>query len=232
MISLNIFFCITLTLPVANIVHREDASDGKVTVVYQDGAVYRGRMMNGVKEGDGVLTRPDGAEFRGSFRNDRPNGRGIYVAPDGKMRDVTFANGKIIDSRWIHPTEVARECEYGSYELNGKYLGWYKKRNSRAYVPHGWGVMHYINGACYSGQWSDGRMHGNGKIEWSDGAYYIGQWRNGKRCGYGTYRWAGGEMYIGEWDDNRMCGRGIFFRRDGSVIGSMHATEPTVQDTP
>ena len=39
------------------------------------------------------------------------------------------------------------------------------------------------------GEWKNEKQDGKGIMEWIDGDSYEGDWSDGKRHGHGTYRW-------------------------------------------
>ena len=59
---------------------------------------------------------------------------------------------------------------------------------------HGSGVLSYLDGDSYDGQWTQGRMDGRGVFVENEGSRYDGRWLNGKRHGYGTFTSGNGDM--------------------------------------
>jgi hypothetical protein len=55
-----------------------------VREVYEDGRVYEGPVLNGMKEGKGILTYPDGAYYEGEFSKNRMHGYGVLYYRVGK----------------------------------------------------------------------------------------------------------------------------------------------------
>jgi hypothetical protein len=189
----------------------------KEQVVYADGSSYAGQLLEGKKQGFGIYLWPDGAEYRGRFRDGEPDGEGLYLYADGRRKRVTYDRGTMVHAFMVSNTERVDGAEYGEYDFNGHYCGWFRGDKLRGYVPHGRGIMRYLNGSVYTGQWENGKMHGNGTIRWEDGSVYAGQWVHGKRTGYGSYMWASGDRYVGQWKENQLYGPGTFYHNNGFV---------------
>lgn len=186
-------------------------------IVYHDGSIYIGAVMNGRKHGPGRFIGANGSEYNGEFSNDVPHGTGTYTHADGERKRVVFKDGRLVSSSLMPHLVTSDGCRFGVFESIGRYTGWFKGNRIKGFIPHGRGIMRYVNGSVYTGQWDNGTMHGNGTIEWSEGSVYTGQWVRGKRTGFGTYTWANGNRYIGQWKDNQICGTGIFYHRDGRI---------------
>lgn len=195
----------------------QSTATNNIRIIFPDGAKYVGQFLNGMKHGRGRFISADGSEYRGEFMHGEPHGTGTYIHADGRKKRVVFDMGRLIDSKLLPHEVTGGGCVFGEFENFGMYKGWYRGNRIKGFIPHGRGVMRYVNGSVYTGQWKNGTMHGNGTIEWSEGSLYVGQWAHGKRSGYGTYTWANGDRYVGQWKENEMCGNGTFFHRDGSV---------------
>jgi hypothetical protein len=193
----------------------------KNRMVFEDGSSYAGRLLAGKKDGFGIFLWPDGAEYRGTFSNGEPNGEGMYLYADGRRKRVAYENGRMTKAFMISNAVRVDGAEFGEYDFNGHYSGWFRGNKVKGYHPHGRGTMKYLNGSVYTGQWENGKMHGNGMIRWEDGAVYSGQWVYGKRTGHGSYTWATGDRYIGQWKENQLYGPGTFYHSNGTVEKSV-----------
>jgi hypothetical protein len=189
----------------------------KNRIVFEDGSSYAGQLKDGKKHGPGIYIWADGAEYQGEFKDGEPNGEGLYLYADGRRKRVSYEMGTMKKAFMVSNAERLDGAEYGEYDCNGHYSGWFRGNRVKGYVPHGRGIMRYQNGSVYTGQWDNGKMHGNGKIQWEDGAVYAGQWIHGKRTGYGSYTWASGDRYVGLWKENQLYGPGTFFHSNGVV---------------
>ena len=81
-----------------------------------------------------------------------------------------------------------------------------------------YGVMPFVNGDRYEGEWSHINPNGNGVMHYNNGDTYDGQWKNGKINGFGTYTWKNrGKSYRGEWKEACCNGRGKYTDWKGNV---------------
>jgi hypothetical protein len=67
-----------------------NAYDGKLS----DGSYYKGQMLNGRADGQGIRIFQDGRRYEGNFKNGALEGQGIYVSRDGGRYEGEFHNGK------------------------------------------------------------------------------------------------------------------------------------------
>lgn len=89
----------------------------------------------------------------------------------------------------------------------GTYTG-YVDRESK--LPSGQGIMEYIGGDKYDGEWLNGQRHGNGTMFYASGDTYDGEWCNGVKDGYGVYTWSTEEMYQGYYKNDLRDGEGAY----------------------
>jgi hypothetical protein len=61
-------------------------------------------------------------------------------------------------------------------------------------------------------------MKGVGVLQYVDGSKYEGNFSNGELNGYGTWYFANGEKYVGMFHQNYCHGRGIHYKNDGSKL--------------
>ena len=54
----------------------------------------------------------------------------------------------------------------------------------------------------YRGDWLKGLPHGKGILIWIDGDRYDGEWKHGKRDGNGIFTGADGRFYEGKFQDD------------------------------
>jgi len=52
-----------------------------------EGTVYEGQWVAGVRQGKGKISYSDGSYYRGDFQKDQMWGRGVYVGADGSQYD-------------------------------------------------------------------------------------------------------------------------------------------------
>ena len=77
--------------------------------------------------------------------------------------------------------------------------------------------INYSNGSSYKGDIDNGLPHGKGLMSWVDGSTYDGEWLDGVHHGFGKYTWANGTHYVGEWFEGRMHGAGELTYASGEV---------------
>ena len=68
----------------------------KQEIKYSNGK-YIGQVVNGIREGKGILYWNDGDRYEGEWRNDKKEGKGIYYfANNGDRRMGDYLNDKKI----------------------------------------------------------------------------------------------------------------------------------------
>jgi len=100
--------------------------------------------------------------------------------------------------------------------VNGNvYDGEWKAGN-----PWGRGVLRYANGDVYDGEFKAGLREGRGVMRLADGTNgqgYEGEWKAGLPEGHGVMRLKNGNVYDGEWKAGKQEGRGVYRWADGDV---------------
>jgi len=87
----------------------------------------------------------------------------------------------------------------------------------------GYGVMTWLNGATYTGEWAYDLREGFGIFRTLQGTEYAGGWLGGRRHGMGVYVNALGEEYVGEWKEGKMHGHGVYtFKGEAPKLGYWH----------
>jgi uncharacterized protein (TIGR02145 family) len=67
--------------------------NGQGIMKYQNGDVYNGSWLLGIKSGQGEMSYKNGTSYRGEWANDLPNGQGEFLQTDGKVLSGKFING-------------------------------------------------------------------------------------------------------------------------------------------
>ena len=62
-------------------------------------------------------------------------------------------------------------------------------------------------------------MHGKGIMSYLDGAKYEGEFFEGKRQGKGTYFWNNNKYYKGNWAKGKQEGNGYYFNKGKGIVG-------------
>lgn len=138
--------------------------EGKVQYVeYPDNIRYAGRIVDGKREGKGMLVFVDGANYIGDFKNNHYHGKGLY----------TWANGGTYNGEWKdgHKNGVGRET-YASGDI---FEGYYENGKK-----NGEGVYYWADGKRYNGTWRNDKMNGKGTYTYADGTTKTGFWQDDK----------------------------------------------------
>ena len=140
-----------------------DLPNGKgILEDYEKGFIYKGDMVNGMKEGKGSLEYIDGTIYEGDFKSDLYNGNGVLKFKDGKKYEGEFHDGKIKGKgKFIWEDGKIYEGEYDNFMKNGN------------------GKFFWNDNKYYDGQWVNNRQHGKGLIYY-DGKEVEGIFRFGK----------------------------------------------------
>lgn len=148
--------------------------------VYQNGAVYIGSLVAGLKEGYGEVSYKNGASFKGFFFHDLRHGPGVLITADNQkdsglyllekfVNGIAYRTGKQPQS---FPICISGDCNNGfgkaSYKtisndtLKDEYEG-----NFVNGLPNGYGEKTYISGKytyIKKGNFSAGYLNGQGTI--------------------------------------------------------------------
>jgi hypothetical protein len=87
---------------------------------------------------------------------------------------------------------------------------------------HGTGTMkYYYDGNSYTGNWEDDKKHATKKREigimnFKNGNIYKGQWENDMMHGNGELRFSNGDNYVGTFENNNRYGFGIYYYFNGT----------------
>lgn len=91
-----------------------------------------------------------------------------------------------------------------------KYIGYF--RDGRF---HGKGIMKFVEGHEYRGDWDNQNREGEGRLLFKNGDDFVGQFKKNKIHGRGIMQYYNGSRYEGQWIDNRPQGEGVFFYSSG-----------------
>ena len=141
----------------------DDIPNGKGKMInLMDGSEYEGDVVQGKKEGKGILKFKDGTIYEGEFKDDDFNGNGILKYNNGRKYEGNFKEGKM--------------------DGNGKFIWEDGKTYIGSYVndkKHGQGKLIYNNDKYYEGSWVNNKQHGEGTL-YLNGKFLKGQFRFGK----------------------------------------------------
>jgi hypothetical protein len=85
-------------------------------------------------------------------------------------------------------------------------------------IRHGQGVMKYLNGNFYMGEWKNDFFDGFGEYAWSDGRTFKGCFKQDKMHGKGVVHWPDGRKFEGEYKMDMVHGHGIVNLADGRAF--------------
>ena len=69
-------------------------------------------------------------------------------------------------------------------------------------IRHGLGTLAHTEGGTHTGQWRNGRMHGLGVLNWIDGCSYFGNYVKNKKVGPAIFTNQNGSRDYTEWADD------------------------------
>eukprot|EP00826_Nyctotherus_ovalis_P019763 TRINITY_DN1613_c0_g2_i1.p1 TRINITY_DN1613_c0_g2~~TRINITY_DN1613_c0_g2_i1.p1 ORF type:complete len:474 (-),score=97.51 TRINITY_DN1613_c0_g2_i1:133-1554(-) len=167
--------------------------NGRGLMVYNTGRVYEGDWVDDYREGKGFEKYANGNTYEGEYKSGKPSGKGIY----------TWSNGEIYDGEWKSGLKHGNGAWRG---IEGDaYIGEWKLSKAEGYGVHVWAT-----GDRYEGEWKSCLKHGNGSDFYSNGDSYVGQYKFGKASGCGRYTWADGSFYVGEFCNGLKSGFGLW----------------------
>lgn len=79
---------------------------GQGTYVRADGEKYMGLWEHGKMHGQGTYTFPGGDKYVGLWKDDVLDGRSTYYTSKGLIKNVTFENGQLIQSKLTLPSKA------------------------------------------------------------------------------------------------------------------------------
>ena len=68
------------------------------------------------------------------------------------------------------------------------------------------------------GDVENGKPNGLGVITFLDGSKFVGEYKDGENNGQGTFTFSWGQKYVGEWKDGENW-NGIQYDKDGNIYG-------------
>ncbi len=188
-------------------------------VELENGDIYEGDFVDGVRTGSGTYVWANGNEYQGDFLNNQMHGEGTYRWTDGR----TYIGSFIADEP--HGQGVFRWINEDRYE--GDFV-----RGART----GHGQFDWATGERFEGRFVDGDKDGRGTFEWPNGNRYYGDFANDQRNGLGIFYWRDGTIYRGQFRNDKMHGHGVKQQPDGPMElqrwddGNLVLNEPLEQN--
>lgn len=173
-------------------------------VRYKSGKVYKGSLVQGKREGKGILTSVQ-YKYEGEWQNNKV----ISIQKHGKGTLTRESEKYVYDGMWVHDLpdgpacEIKRDCKYNGNFVGGKY--------------NGNGIIVYSDQSQYDGEWVNGLRQGMGHWANGKGDSYRGEFVNDQFCGQGQFSYAEGDIFVGKFKDGLMFGTGEFLYLNGEV---------------
>ena len=143
---------------------------------------YVGEVVNGLREGKGIVYFNDGHRYEGDFKNNKAERKGIEYYNDGDIYEGYYRNGK-------------KEGKGIYYYNNGNiYEG-----DFRNGLREGKGIMYYHNGDRYEGDWRNDKKDGKGIYYWNNGNRVMGNFYKGNPKGKYVTLTKDGEIIINDY---------------------------------
>jgi len=129
---------------------------------YENGDIYVGNLVNGIRSGFGTLYINDGGKYEGYWKNDKYNGDGFLLMDDGGYYEGNFLDG------FIHGKGFYTYSNGDTYNGDFEYG-----------IRSGFGSYYIDHDNKYTGYWKNGLRDGkgNGVV---DGFPRRGVWEKGK----------------------------------------------------
>ena len=181
-------------------------------IEFDNGDVYEGEMVNGLRHGKGKYTWANGDFYEGEWAKGWRSGFGIYKSySKNEVDGSTFAS-------YVYEGDWKNSKKHGHGVATG-----YKAVAPTGRICFDW---------SYDGEWIEDNRHGNGKYTYADGSYFTGVWENNKKisasetvlpaesCAKSTVKreeLKNGDVYEGEYKDGKYHGQGKYTSSKGWV---------------
>jgi hypothetical protein len=172
------------------------------------------KILNWPTTHDHIALGNDNSQSFGILTKFNPNG--CWELLEGEWwRNRKPGKGKGF-IKFFATTIVATQFKVYKGELNGLTMS-------------GHGVMTYVNGQIYTGNWQFDQRCGYGECTYpnrfdSGVGRYFGLWSNDMREGQGVMAFSNGDVYDGEWCEDRMNGKGQHYLLIDHYFCSLYST--------
>lgn len=172
----------------------------------QDGTIYKGDFLNGLRHGNGIMLFSNGAVYEGEFQYGQRSGLGVYTYETGHVYQGQFEGN--------HPNGAGRMTNPAGDVFIGQFWNG---------VPHGSIEIVYHTGVVYKGSYVAGKRKGPGRLTLAPGVELVGEWKRNKLEGKAILQLENNTSIV------LFCKKGIlegpftFVRKEGNV--QLNATE-------
>lgn len=222
---------------------HEDIPFGQGKQQMVNGNVYKGDFINGLRQGEGILTTKKFI-YNGEWKNNVFHGNGKISYTSGESYEGSFEKGfkngvgcfiqtpaYWYRGNWSNNSRHGRGIEKSKDGLYNGDMQYDKK--------HGQGSIIYNDGSTYEGNWSNNarqgvgllktlhfyyngnwlndKFHGSGKLVCEKTGMYTGRWKHGLRHKKGCQIYPTAEVYSGSWSKNKRCGQGSLKMTNGDL---------------
>ena len=146
---------------IGNFSHNIPNKTGKL-INFVDNSIYEGDIVNGKKEGKGIIKYKNGTTYEGDFINDKYNGFGKLTFKNGCIYEGNFQNN-YINGKGKYIYTDGKEYE-GDFKMG---------------LKHGFGKLTWNNNKYFEGYWINNKQHGEGMF-YLNGKILKGIFRYGK----------------------------------------------------
>ena len=151
---------------------------------YQDGSIYYGEKLNGLRHGFGRFSYADGGVYEGEWKYGTMDGPGKLYYPSGKLAYDGNWSTNTFDKLGVvfneNPTSFSDQFNY--YDFDELEDRWEK----------------------YEGQFVEDFKEGHGTLYLANGAKYVGEFKQDMVNGNGTFYRTNGEVVNGLWENNQL----------------------------
>jgi len=179
--------------------------EGKCTITYSNKDTFKGKLINGKKEGYGEqYCFSTKSTYKGEFKNNSFEGKGEIKNDSGYHYQGGFLGGLRHGDNCLEEKTGVRKYigQFRNDKMNGKgNYEWYEGPSK---------------GDKYNGDFKNDLFDGIGTYQYSDGTIYIGDFKRGVKEGKGKIIYSDGSFYEGEYMDGHKSGKGVFQDMEGN----------------
>jgi hypothetical protein len=208
-------------------------------IKYNDGAIYKGQTVNGVRQGKGLLIFANGDKYDGDWKDDKRTGKGTYIWVDGRNYVGDWFDGKRHGNGKMRygsgKMAIQGDCEYEGEWKNDVRDGlgrltcisvpeWqvFVQRLEKSEIDKD--VKRLIIRVLGMYPAPDQRLRETILVaetytEIKDVIHteHVGQWKDDQKNGFANVKFSNGDIYDGDYKNNKRQGQGTyFFWVDGS----------------